>query len=317
MTKKNTGIKKRSFQKVLEQAVKLAREVDSGNLAAYIPELAEIPSDITAVSVLTTNGDYYCAGDMDDNRLITLQSTAKIALLVGLLEEFGEDEVFKWTKKEPSGADFASIARLDQFGPLPSNPMLNAGAISLCNHIPGETNEQHLAWLEQWMEKCFGHPLKINQKVFASERRTGDRNRSLAYLMKSTGVINGDVDNLLEIYFYLCSFECNVATASYFPMLLANAGLAPSGERILSRRTVALTLSIMTTCGLYNESGEHLVRTGLPAKSGVSGFILAVAPDIAGIAVFSPLVNVKGTSLRGEAMLESVAKAMEWHFAVK
>ena len=99
-------------------------------------------------------------------------------------------------------------------------------------------------------------------------------------------------------------------------MLLANAGLAPSGERILSRRTAELTVSMMATCGLYNESGEHLVRTGLPAKSGVSGFILAVAPKKAGIAVFSPLVNYKGTSLRGEKMLANIASTMEWHFAI-
>ena len=317
MTNENIhAIKPEVLQAVLDGAVANARTITGGRLATYIPELAEVSPEITAVSILLTNGERYTAGDVDETRLITLQSTSKVILLVGLLEQFGEEEVFNWTRKEPSGDDFASIARLDKYGPLPSNPMINAGAISLCSHIPGDTIEQQLGWLEYWMERCFGTPLKINQKVFASERRTGDRNRALAYLMKSTGVIEKEVDHVLECYFYLCSFEATVSQAAHLPMLLANAGLTPQGERILSRRTVELTLSIMTTCGLYNQAGEHLVKTGLPAKSGVSGFIFAVAPRIAGIAVFSPLVNLKGTSLRGEAMLEYIAKTMQWHFAI-
>lgn len=313
---KRKNNEKLHFQSVLEQAVAMARPLKEGRLAAYIPELTEICPDITAISIMLTNGDYYVSGDVHEARYVTLQSTAKLIPLIGLLEEFGANEVFKWVNKEPSGDEFASIARLDRFGPTPSNPMLNAGAISLCSHIPGETIEQQLTWLEFWMAKCFGSDLKINQKVFSSERRTGDRNRSIAYLMKSTGVIDGDVDRILETYFYLCSFEATITEAAYLPMLLANGGLTPKGERVISRKTVADTISIMTTCGLYNESGGHLVKTGLPAKSGVSGYIFAVMPRVAGIATFSPLVNEKGTSVRGEAMLEYVANALDWHFAL-
>ena len=144
MVKNRTDIDKHDFQKVLTQAVAEARQLEQGHLAAYIPELAEVPPELTAVDVMFTNGEHLVAGDIDENRLITLQSTSKLVLLIGLLEELGEENVFKWTKTEPSGDDFASIARLDQFGPIPSNPMLNAGAIALCNHIPGENAEQKL-----------------------------------------------------------------------------------------------------------------------------------------------------------------------------
>ncbi len=305
---------KQQLQTTLNNAVNAARHIQLGKLARYIPELAAVSPDLTAVSVNLIDGNYYTAGDINEGEMFTIQSVGKLVVFIGLLEEFGIDKVYTWTRTEPSGDDFASIARLDQFGPIPSNPMLNAGAISLCSRIPGNM-EQKLAWLERWVALLFGRELKINTKVFHSEQQTGDRNRALAYLMRSSSVIQGDIDSILETYFYLCSFECSVKYAAYLPMLLANAGLAPNGNRIISKNTVGHVLAVMATCGLYNESGVHLVRTGLPAKSGVSGFILAAAPKRAGIAVFSPRVNVKGTSVRGEFMLEKIARELGWHFA--
>lgn len=299
--------------KVLEAAIVEARKNTDGKPASYIPELASVNAETTGAVILTKDGSVSEAGDADD-LLVTLQSTAKIAILASMLEEFGPQKVYSWVRVEPSGDDFASIARLDQFGPLPSNPMLNAGAISLCSHIPGN-HEQQFQWLEQWMEKLYGCQLKINHTVFTSERRTGDRNRSLAYLMKSTNVIAGDVDTILENYFYLCSFEATLKQIAYLPMLLANGGVSPKGERILSAETVHQVVSIMATCGLYNESGAHLVRTGMPAKSGVSGLIMAVIPNRGGMVVMSPRVNRKGTTIRGSLILEYVSREMGWHFA--
>lgn len=301
------------LQQVIDDAVALAKQNHDGSVANYIPELAQVPEDLTGVAITLNDGTCLMAGDAN-SQLITLQSTAKVVLLIGLLEEFGGDEIFKWVKYEPSGDDFASIARLDQFGPRPSNPMLNSGAIALSSHVPGHT-EQRLTWLEEWMAKCFGEKLRLDHKVYASERRTGDRNRSLAYLLKSNGMLIDNVDDVLDTYFYLCSFEATVKQASYLPMLLANGGKSPHGLQVISIETVRTVVSIMSTCGLYNETGTHMVRTGLPAKSGVSGFILACAPRRAGIAVASPRVNSKGTSMRGAIMLEHISREMGWHFA--
>jgi len=245
---------------------------------------------------------------------ITLQSVSKLVILIGLLEEFGPKKVFNWVKVEPSGTDFASIARLDQFGPAPSNPLLNSGAIALCSRIPGNHEEQ-LSWLDVWVTKLFGEKLTITTTVYASERRTGDRNRSIAYLMKSTGVIENDIEMILDTYFCLCSYEANITQAAYLPMLLAAGGQLPGSERVFSRETANHVIAIMATCGLYNESGTHLVRTGMPAKSGVSGFTVAVSLKKAGIAALSPRVNKRGNSIRGEIMLEEIAKELNWHFA--
>ena len=156
----------------------------------------------------------------------------------------------------------------------------------------------------------------LNAKVFASERRTGDRNRALAYLLKSSNMIEGNVEWILETYFALCSFEVSPLDACYLPFLLANGGKNAAGEQVISLQTAIQTISIMATCGLYNESGTHLVKTGMPSKSGVSGYMIAVVPDVAGIVTFSPKVNPKGTSERGSLMLEHVSRELNWHFAI-
>ncbi len=301
------------IQSVLDEAIVMACNNHAGSQAEYIPELASVPANLTNVAVTLADGHRFMAGDEVDY-LFSLQSVAKLLVLIGLLEEYGPERVFYWVRVEPSGDDFASVARLDQFGPAPSNPMLNAGAIALCSHIPGHM-EQRILWLEEWVEKLFGDVLTINQKVFSSERRTGDRNRSLAYLMKSTGFLEGDVEEVLETYFCLCSFEASVVQASYLPMLLSNRGVAADGVRVISEETALSVVSIMATGGLYNESGAHLVRTGLPGKSSVSGLISACALGHGGIAVASPRVNPKGTSIRGEIMLTHIAKELGWHFA--
>lgn len=300
-------------QQALDDAVAVSRQCHEGEVADYIPELAQVNADFTGVAVRLVDGRYFFSGDSDQESF-SLQSVAKLVLLIGLLEECGEEQVFSWVKVEPSGDDFSSVARLDQFGPLPSNPMLNAGAIALSSHIPAANNEECFAWLNRWIERLMGEKLAVNMQVFASERRTGDRNRALAYLMKSNNVISGSVEETLEHYFYLCSFEASLQQSSYLPFLLANSGCSFQGEQIISKKTVQHVNAIMATCGLYNESGTHLVRTGMPAKSGVAGYIIAVVPEQAGIAVLSPRINKKGTSIRGEKILTHLANALDWHF---
>ena len=286
-----------------------------GRAANYIPELANANTDLTAISVQQLGKETLTYSNAPIEP-ITLQSTAKIIPLIGLLEEFGVDQLLTWVNVEPSGDEFSSITRLEQFGPLPSNPMLNAGAITLCSHIPG-SGEQQFAWLESWIQKIFNQRLSINSTVFASEKRTGNRNRSLAYLLKSRNSLGTDINETLDLYFALCSYEATIEQLIYLPVLLANAGRDPqTNEQIISEETCKITVSIMATCGLYDETGTHMVTTGMPAKSGVSGYIIALVPGKAGIIVLSPLVNPKGNSIRGKMMLESLSKAMNWHFAI-
>lgn len=300
---------------LLKDLVHKAESNCDGKTADYIPELANVNQDLTAIAVQEI-GSKKLSYSNSELQLVTLQSTAKLIPLIGLLEEFGEDQLFEWVKVEPSGDDFASITRLERFGPKPSNPMLNAGAIALCSYIPGN-GEQQLGWIELWIQKLFNQRLGINPLVFTSEKRTGDRNRALAYLLKSRNNLGSDVNETLDLYFALCSYEAKLDDMLYLPTLLANGGVdSESGKQIISRATCKITLAIMATCGLYDETGTHMVKTGMPAKSGVSGYTIAVIPGKAGIVVLSPRVNAKGNSIRGELMLEGLSRAMDWHFAL-
>jgi glutaminase len=301
--------------KLLEDLVRDAELNQEGKTANYIPELANVNQDLTAIAVQAL-GDKPLSYSNNPLSPVTLQSTAKMIPLIGLLEEFGVEQVFEWVKVEPSGDDFASITRLEQFGPKPSNPMLNAGAITLCSHIPGKS-EQQFGWLEHWTQKLFNQRLIINPLVFASEKRTGNRNRALAYLLKSRNNLGAEVHETLDLYFALCSYEANIEQMLYLPVLLANGGRDQESQtQVISIETCKITLAIMATCGLYDETGTHMVKTGMPAKSGVSGYTIAVVPGKAGIVVLSPRVNLKGNSIRGEIMLEGLSKAMNWHFAL-
>jgi len=299
---------------LLKKIVEAAEKNKEGAVANYIPELANVDPEITAIAVapLSEKPLIYSNRPIQP---ITLQSTAKLVTLIGLLEEYGRDHVLNWVKVEPSGDDFASITRLENFGPKPSNPMLNAGAITLCSHIPGSESQQ-MAWLDRWIEKLFQQKLNINKRVLASEKLTGDRNRSLAYLLHSRKNLGTPVTETLDLYFTLCSYEATIAQILTLPTLLANGGCDPiTSERVISLETCQITLAIMATCGLYDETGTHMVHTGIPAKSGVSGYTLGVVSRKAGIAVLSPRVNSKGNSIRGEMMLENLSKKMHWHFA--
>jgi glutaminase len=300
--------------RMLTEIVERSRGLSGGKTAAYIPELANADPEATCAAVTFPDGTCVTAGDADKH-WFTLQSSAKVILLAGLLEEKGEDVVFGRVGKEPSGGSFASLARLETHSPIPANPLVNSGAIALSDLLDGNL-EDRVAWIEGWTHRLCNTRTTINQRVLTSERRTGDRNRAIAYLLRQNGVLKGAVDNVLEAYFTLCSVEATVRGASHLAAILARGGLSPTGERILSRRTASSVVSLMTTCGMYDESGTHLLNTGLPAKSGVSGVIVAVAPRRAGIAVWSPRINEKGGSVRGHAILADLSRELGWHFAL-
>ncbi|MCH9650751.1 MAG: glutaminase A [Deltaproteobacteria bacterium] len=301
------------FERVLEQAVEQSRQLEEGEPAGYIPELRNANLEHTSAAISLADGSCILAGDAQEHRF-TLQSSAKVVLLAGLLEEMGPDKVFATVGTEPSGGSFSSVARLETHGPSPTNPLVNAGAIALCSLIPGDA-ESKIAWLRRWVSNLYGRPLPVNDRVLNSERETADRNRAIAYFLRGSGAIEGRVEDILLAYFTLCSFEASVEEVSRMACILAQGGVAVGGRRALSSESASSTVSLMATCGMYDESGSHLLRTGLPAKSGVSGVICAVAVGKAGIAVSSPRVNAKGGSVRGHSILEAVSKRLEWHFA--
>jgi glutaminase len=303
-----------TIRRALDEAVGRARQLTEGAPATYIPELATVDPEQTSAAVVRTDGVVVTAGDAATHRF-TLQSSAKLAVLMGLLEERGPEAVFAVVGTEPTGGSFASVAELETRGRKPANPLINAGAIALVGQIEGDL-ERRIGWIEAWAERLYGARVPIHQRTWMSERRTGHRNRAIAHMLKASGLLDGSVDEVLEVYFALCSLEAGVARAAHLAAILANGGSQPGGGRVVSARTAATVVSLMATCGMYDESGAHLVATGLPAKSGVSGVIVAVAPGSAGIAVASPRINARGGSVRGHAMLRDLSASLGWHFAL-
>ena len=302
------------IQAVLAAALEKSRRNREGQPASYIPELASVPLELTSAAVKLVDGTLLTAGD--DSHEFTFQSSAKLLTLIGLLEERGPVEVFGIVGSEPSGDSFGSVARLETHGPKPANPLINSGAIALCGQLEG-TLERRVAWLQKWAERLYGTPISIDEQVRASERASADRNRAIAYFLKHGAVLKGDVNETLDVYFALCSLSGSVRQCAHLPAILGHGGLSPgTGTRLISKRTVAIVVSIMATCGMYNESGNYLMATGMPAKSGVSGVIVAVVPGIAGVAVSSPRLNEKGGSVRGHLILRELSRQLGWHFAL-
>lgn len=304
-----------AVQEALDHALRLSSANGEGAVATYIPELGGVDPERTTAAVVLRSGQVITSGEVTEHNF-TLQSAAKLIVLCGALEELGADCVFSAVGSEPSGESFSSIARLDSRGPQAANPMVNAGAITLCGLIAGQA-EERIAWIERWASELCGVRVGVNARVHASERRTGDRNRSIAYLLRSNGSLSGAVDDVLDAYFALCSLDVTVVEAAHLGCVLANGGVSPSGKRIVSMDTARRVVSLMASCGMYDESGTYMMNTGLPAKSGVSGVIVASAVSAGGIAVCSPRLNKRGGSVRGHVILEHVSNALGWHFAAQ
>jgi glutaminase len=214
---------------------------------------------------------------------------------------------------EPSGEPFNAIS-LDPDTGRPDNPLINAGAIVTSSLVEGSTVAERFERVRNFVSECAGRELDLDHDVFASETATGDRNRALAHLARSSGVLHRSVDDATEVYFRQCSISVTTEDLAVMGATLANGGVNPlTGRRVMGERAATLTLSVMATCGMYDHSGEWMARVGLPAKSGVGGGIVAVQPAQFGIGVYSPRLDPQGNSVRGAAMLETLSREFDLH----
>lgn len=285
---------------------------EKGRVASYIPELRKGDAGAVGIGVLDLNGRYYGAGRHQEN--FTLQSITKVVALLLALEERGKDKVFQHVHMEPTGDAFNSIVSLEVKNPKkPFNPMINAGAMAVTSLIKGSSREEKLKKILAFSGRLFGRSgVDYDKAVFASELATGDRNRSLAYFMKGAGIIRGDVEEILDLYFMQCSILGNCRDIATLGATLAADGLNPTTrERVVDHVHARIVKTIMTTCGMYDASGEFAVDVGMPGKSGVGGGILAVAPKRMGVGTFGPGLDRKGNSLAGTTMLRALSKALD------
>ena len=284
----------------------------TGNVAAYIPELSKSNPNDLGIYAITLDGNEYFAGEY--NKKFTLQSISKIITLMLAIIDNGEQKVFSYVGAEPTGDSFNSIASLEVKSlHKPYNPMINAGAILISSLISGNSVEEKIERILNFTRKLAdNNDMHINKNTYLSEKETGDRNRALAYFMKSYHSMEGNVDEILDVYFSHCSIEATCKDMAKIGSVLANDGVLPwSGERVVSKEICRITKTIMVTCGLYDASGEFAVHIGIPAKSGVGGGILAAVPKKMGIGVYGPSLDAKGNSVAGIQVLQQLSEKLD------
>jgi glutaminase len=269
-------------------------------------------SDPFAIAVTTVDGRSYKVGDCAEP--FALQSISKVFAYALALEEHGRDYVLDRVGVEPSGDAFNSIV-IDARNRRPFNPMVNAGALVVCDMIGGDDHDEQLRRSLAAFRGYAANPaLDVDADMLATELAGADRNRAILYLMRSQGMVRGEVEATLRLYLEQCSVGVNAADLATMGATLANGGANPvSGDRVLCRERVRDVLSVMFTCGMYDYAGEWAFDVGLPAKSGVSGGIVCVIPGKMGVAVLSPGLDVYGNSVRGIDVCREISERLGAH----
>lgn len=288
--------------------------VDGGHVADYIPQLGRVDPEKFAIALCTVDGQRFAVGDAGD--MFCVQSMCKPINYCLTLEEHGADLVHQHVGREPSGRGFNELT-LNSDG-LPHNPMINSGAIMCCSLVrpAWETADRFDHVAETWRRLAGGGAIGFNNAVYLSERRTADRNFALGYFMREhrSFPANTDLMETLEFYFQCCSIEIDARSLSVVAASLANGGVNPlTGERIFSADTVRKCLSLMSSCGMYDYSGEFAFVIGLPTKSGVAGGLMIVVPGVMGICVWSPRLDALGNSVRGVAFCKELVSRFNFH----
>ncbi len=283
--------------------------IEKGTLPAYIPELTKAKKEALGLSIVMLDGKEYHGGD--HRYKFTIQSISKVITLLLALEEKGEEYVFSKVGMEPTGDPFNSMLKLETVRPSkPFNPMINAGAIAISSMIEGRSSMGKVEKLLAFFRQITDNPdLTINENVYLSEKRTGDRNRALAYFMKDVGVIDKDVEGSLDVYFKQCAIEVTTQDIARIGAFLANDGIdLKTGKTLVHKKHIKIAKTFMFTCGMYNASGEFAINVGIPAKSGVGGGILATVPGKMGIGIVGPSLDDKGNSIAGIQMIRDLSE---------
>ncbi len=299
------------IRQMLTDVLDEVRPRDEGELAQYIPELARADPDRLGLAIVGPRGEVVAVGDADAE--FTIQSISKPFVFALVLDALGRDAVLRHVGVEPSGEPFNAISLEHETG-RPANPLINAGALATTALVAGGDATERSAHIVAGLSRFAGRTLRVDEDVYASESATGDRNRALAHLLRSYGHIDGDVDGVVEAYFRQCSTLVTVCDVAVMAGTLAFGGRNPvTGEQVVSARTARDVASIMTSCGMYDGSGSWLLRVGLPAKSGVSGGLMALAPSQFGVGVLSPRLDPHGNSTRGRLLLERLSESFGMH----
>lgn len=303
-----------TFRDHIEDIAKNVQSNCNGKVADYIPELKNIDPNQFAISICTVDGQVYNYGDHQTD--FCLQSTAKPINYAIALETLGESAVHKHIGREPSGRRFNEV-KLNDKG-LPHNPLINAGGMMCCALIEPEssTSMRLDSIIKVWKKLTKRKEIIYDSAVYQSEKATAHRNYALAHLMEEVGAFptNTNVEEAIDLYIKTCSLKINTSDLANAGAVIANGGLCPfTTKPIFSNTTIKDCLTVMSFCGMYDFSGEFAFKVGIPAKSGVSGAIMMVIPNLMGVSIWSPNLDEFGNSVRGIEFANKLTEQFNFH----
>lgn len=298
-----------SIQPAIDKAYREFGQVEGGANADYIPFLASIPSQLSALAIVTVNGDMLSVGD--SNYRFAIESISKVCTLALALEDWGAEAVQQKIGAEATGMPFNSVMALELHGGKPLSPLVNAGAIASASLIKAKSAEDRWSRILDMQRKLGSPKISLSTELNESEQTTNFHNRAIAWLLYSAGYLYCDPMEACDIYTRQCSTLLNTTELATMGATLATGGFNPiSKQQVLSADHAQRILADMTMEGLYEASGDWAYTVGLPGKSGVGGGVLAVVPGVMGIAAFSPPLDKVGNSVRGQKMVATVAQAL-------
>jgi len=284
----------------------------SGKNADYIPYLAQVNPKLFGIAIVTTDNQVVTVGDV--NYSFSIQSISKVFTLALAMEELGAETVFKKIGSEPTGRPFNSPLAVVDMPTHTGNPFVNAGAIATTSLISGANADEKWNKILNFYGKAAGERLTLIDEVYRSEAATNTGNKALSMLLAKYDRIYADPFESVDIYTKQCSVGVNAVQLARMGATLANNGLNPTtGEQVIKREDVPYILSVMTMAGLYDGSGGWAWKVGLPAKSGVGGGIVAIAPGKGAIAVFAPPLDEAGNSVKAQEVIDYVSERLNYN----
>lgn len=296
------------LEQVIQKSDAMKKE---GEVATYLPCLSQIDPNGFATSIATTSGKVVESGDCDIK--FSIQSISKVIDFMIALEDVGAETVFSKINTECTRYPYNSVRAIDD---RVANPFINAGALTVCSLLKGRTVDERFQRVADKIKQLSGADDIRTQKEF---HFVTDINRSLVYYLRGVGLIdsNVNVEEVLDLYVRICFIELNAREMAHVAGVLANGGRSlDNRKQVIDEEIVKMGVSLMATCGMYESSGKFLMETGFPAKSGVSGGIMAVVPGKCGICTYSPRLDEEGNSLRGNIILSDLSKEFKLHMFV-
>jgi len=304
-----------SPQATVDAAYSKFKDLKEGKNADYIPALAKVDPNLFGIALVTVDGKVFTAGDIKTE--VSIQSISKVFTMAQVIQEQGLDSIEKRIGVDATGARFNSIIAVESVkvvqgaGAPEMNALVNPGAISATSMVKGANSDAVWAKIIGFNNDAAGRQLSVLQDVYKSESDTNQRNQAIGALMLAYGYIKDNWQQAVDLYTRQCSIGVNAKDLATMAATLAANGTNPvTHKKVLDANKVPGVLAVMATAGLYDDSGKWLYHTGLPAKSGVGGGIIAVSPGKFGIAVISPPLDDAGNSIRAQRAIADISNAL-------